>query len=261
MARRVQLRELHSDRFLREVHHFLWVGPSVHGATTDAGWNCRDHAWVTALLAHTLGHKSVFLHGEACFAVGPNGRSESTSIQQRPHSWVALDKVGAIDLSIKPENRVSGSDFRLPISCIFANAWMPRARGQAFFLEDAVVFARAAEDLPQRHNRISAVYLVNEAEDLHAGHLTRAAGWIGSPLTLYLDSRYGNPSDLYAALLLHLRAFLDGDAQSLTGLPFDEAWRWLARVREGAIERAARSMEIEPGTGSPMPARITEQHA
>ncbi len=257
MARRVQLRELHSDRFLRELHHFLWVGPSVHGEATDAGWSCRDHAWITALLAHSLGHKSVFFHGEACFVVGPNGRAASTSIQQRPHSWVVLDKVGAIDLSIKPENRVSGSDFRLPISCIFANAWMPRARGQVYFLEDAAVFVRAAEELLQHRNQISALYLVNEAEDLHAGHLTRAAGWIGSPLTLHLDSLYGNPSDLYAALLLHLRAFLDGDAQSLTGLPFDEAWRWLARVREGAIERVGRRLELEPGTSRQAPMQFS----
>jgi len=79
----------------------------------------------------------------------------------------------------------------------------------------------------------------------------RSLGWIGSPLTLYLDSHYGNPSDLYAALMLHLRAFLDGDAQSLTGLPFDEAWRWLARVREGAIDRALQSIEFTAGAGNP----------
>lgn len=247
MARRVQLRDLYSDRFLREIHHFLWIGPSVHGETTDAGWSCRDHAWVTALLARSLGHKSILLHGEACFVVGPNERSVSISVHQRPHSWVIAEKVGAIDLSIKPDSRVSESDFRIPITGIFANAWIPRARGKVFFLDDAAVFARAAEDLPQRRNQLSAVYLINEAEDLHAGHLTRAAGWIGSPLTLQLDSLYGNPSDLYAALMLHLRAFLEGDAQSLTGLPFDEAWRWIARVREGAIERARLCLEATAG--------------
>jgi hypothetical protein len=261
LARRVQLKDLLSDPFLRELHHFLWIGPSVHGATTDAGWSCRDHAWITALLARSLGHKPILLHGEALFVVGPNGRSESVSIRQRPHSWIAMEEVGAIDLSVKPQSRVSGSDFRLPITCVFANAWIPRARGKVAFIEDAAVFARAAEELPQRRNQASAVYLINEAEDFHAGHLTRAAGWIGSPLTLYLDSLYGNPSDLYAALLLHLRAFLDGDAQSLTGLPFEEAWRWLARVREGAIDRASRRIETEAGAGRPMSSQMSGQIA
>lgn len=261
LARRVQLKDLLSDRFLRELHHFLWTGPSVHGATTDAGWNCRDHAWVTALLARSLGHKPILLHGEALFVAGPNGRSESVSVRQRPHSWVAMEKVGAIDLSVKPQSRVSGNDFRLPIACVFANAWIPRARGKAVFTEDAAVLTRAAEELPQRRNQVSAVYLINEAEDFHAGHLTRAAGWIGSPLTLYLDSLYGNPSDLYAALMLHLRAFLEGGAQSLTGLPFDEAWRWIARVREGAIDRASRCIEARAGAGRQMSAQIAGQNA
>ena len=261
MARRVQLRDLHSDRFLREIHHFLWIGPSVHGETTDAGWNCRDHAWVTALLARSLGYKPTLLHGEALFVIGPNGRSESICVHQRPHSWVAMEKIGAIDLSIKPQNRVSGSDFQIPISGIFADAWIPHAKGKVYFLEDAAVFAQATEELPQLRNQRSAVYLVNEAEHLHAGHLTRAAGWIGSPLTLRLDSLYGNPSDLYAALMLHLRAFLDGSAQSLTGLPFDEAWRWVARVREGAIERANRCIELGPGASRQMYSQMSGQCA
>ena len=257
MASRFQLKDLLAGRFLREMHHFLWIGPSVHGATTDAGWNCRDHTWVTALLARSLGHQPVLLHGEALFVAGPNGRAESVSVRQRPHSWVAMEKVGSIDLSVKPQSRVSGGDFRLPITCVFANAWIPRARGKAVFIEDAAVFARAAEELPQRRNEVSAVYLINEAEEFHAGHLTRAAGWIGSPLTSCLDSLYGNPSDLYAALMLHLRAFLEGDAQSLTGLPFDEAWRWLARVREGAIDRAHLCIGLDLETAAPATARAS----
>jgi len=238
LARRVHLRDLLSDRFLREIHHFLWIGPSVLGEATDAGWSCRDHAWVTALLARSLGHKPILFHGEALLVVGPNGRSGSISVHQRPHSWIAIEDVGAIDLSIKPDSRVSGSDFRIPITCIFANAWIPRAKGKVFFLDDAAVFARAIEDLPQRRNQVSAVYLINEAEHLHAGHLTRAAGWIRSPLTLHLDSLYGNPSDLYAALMMHLRSFLEGRVPGFSGLPFEEAWSRIASARQGAIVRA-----------------------
>lgn len=262
MARRAQLRDLLSDRFLREIHQFLWTGPSVHGEATDAGWNCRDHAWITAFLARSLGYNPALLHGEALFVSGPTGRSESVSVHQRPHSWIVIEEAGAIDLSIKPGHRVSGGDFRIPITGIFANAWIPRARGgTACFLDDAAEFERAVEELPRRRNRLSAVYLANEAEHLHAGHLSRAAGWIRSPLAVHLGSVYGDPSDLYAALLSHLRAFLEGSAPGLSGLRFEEAWGRIAGARQGAIGRARHwiAAAAEPRRG--LPAQIAGQLA
>jgi hypothetical protein len=77
----------------------------------------------------------------------------------------------------------------------------------------------------------------------HAGHLTHAAGWIGSALTVWLDATYGNPSDVYAALLMHLRAFLEGGTRSLADLPFEKSWAIIADQREGAIDRARRYIE------------------
>ncbi len=222
----------------------------------DAGWSCRDHAWVTALLAQSYGYRPALFHGEAFFAVGPNGKSAGVSVSQRPHSWVVVEDAGAIDLSVRPDVRINGGDFRLPITCVFADSWLPRDRGSVSVLYDARVYANAIEDLPQRRNTLSAMYLVNEAEWFHAGLVTRAAGWIRSPLTQQLGATHGEPSDLYAALALHLRAFIEGEAQSLTGLPHAEAWHRLSRAREGAIERACRCLESEPGTGRQMSAQI-----
>jgi hypothetical protein len=126
---------------------------------------------------------------------------------------------------------------RVPITCIFADEWLPRDRGRTYFLVDAAACARAVDELPRRRNHVAAVYLSHEAEELHEGLRTRAAGWVGSPLTQRLDDVYGDPSDLYAALLLHLRAFLDSDAPGLAGLTFEAAWARLAESRAGAIER------------------------
>ena len=257
MASRVPLKDLLADRFLREIHHFLWIDPSVIGGTTDAGWSCRDHAWVTALLARSSGYRPALFHGEAFFAAGPNAKSAGVSVSQKPHSWVVVEDAGTIDLSIRPDARIDGGDYRLPITCVFADSWLPRGKGRVHFVDEANTYARAVEVLPRRRNTLSAVYLVNEAEQFHAGVVTRAAGWIRSPLTERLGCLYGNPSDLYAALALHLRAFLEGEAQSLRGLPADEAWRWLARTRDGAIDRACRCMEFESVTGRPMPAHVT----
>lgn len=237
MGRRIQLRDLFSDRFLREIHHFLWVDPSFSGGVVDAGWSCRDHAWLTALLAQSLGYKPALFHGEAFFVKARTKRSGSLSYYQRPHSWVVVEGVGAIDLSIKPDFSSSGDNFRIPIRCIFADECMPRGKSKAFFFDQADVFTRAAEYPGQLCNQDTAVYLIKEAEQLHSGHMQYAAGWIGSPLTVRLDAAYGNPSALYAALLLHLRSFLEGGVPSLAGLPCEEAWRQIADMREGAIDR------------------------
>ncbi len=231
------------------------------GGATDAGWSCRDHAWVTALLARLLGHQPALFHGEAFFAVGQNGRSAGASVRQAPHSWIVIEDVGAIDLSTRPDSNVSGVDFPLPITCIFANAWIPHGRGKAFFLDDPGAFARITQDVPQRRKQASAVYLINEAEHLHTGQLTRAAGWIRSPLAHRLGSLYGDPSDLYAALMLHLHAFLEGSAPSLSGLPFEEAWSRLAGTRHGAIERACLRFEAAAEPGHSLPAQVVGEHA
>lgn len=246
MARGIQLSDLISRKFLRELHHFLWTDPSVLADGVDAGWNCRDHVLTAAFLIRSLGFNPVLFHGEAFFARGPNGKSGSVSYHQKPHSWIVIEKVGAADLSIKPDLNSAGDQFHIPIACIFANQWIPRAKGSVFFAEDEHTYAQACEALLRRRNHAAAIYFPKEAEQFHAGHLSHAAGFAGSPLTQKLDAVYGNPSDLYAALMLHLHAFLEGRAQSLSALTFDQAWRKIAAMREGAIERACMHIEAKP---------------
>ena len=243
MARRVRLRDLFSDPFLREIHHLLWLEASAAAHAVDGGWTCRDHAWATALLSLTLGHTATLVSGEAFYSSGGTAASPANRFNVNPHSWAWINGIGAVDLSVKPVSRIAGSDFRVPIKCVFAGEWIPRRRNSALFVENAAEFARAVEEVSPRRNQAAAVYLAKEAEYPHAGHLTHAAGWIGSALTQWLDTAYGNPSDVYAALLMHLRAFLEGRARSLADLSFERAWAVLAAERQGAIDRARRYIE------------------
>lgn len=204
----------------------------------DYGWNCRDHAWLTALLLRVLKREAVVLHGEAWFIAGPTAKSGGFGVQQQLHTWVSLEDVGAIDLSIKPEVSSESQRFRLPISCVFANDWNPRGRGQTYFFRDSGAFSRATTDLPRRPNHASAVYLVKEGESVTSGFLAQAAAWINSPLTDQLRHKYGDPSDVYCALLLHLGRFLHRGCESLSALSPSESWAALAHSRAGAIEQA-----------------------
>ena len=244
MVRRVQLKDLFSDRFLREIHHLLWLEASAAEAAVDGGWNCRDHAWTTALISLTLGYSATLISGEAFFSKGATGGSDANSFHVNPHNWAWVHGVGAIDLSVKPVSRIAGNDFRVPIKCIFAGEWIPRGKHSAYFLDDAAQFAKATEKFPVQRNRSVAVYLARETEHPRADHLTHAAGWIGSALTCWLDDTFGgDPSDIYSALFMHLRAFVEGRARSLADLPFENAWAALAARREGAIHQARRYIE------------------
>jgi hypothetical protein len=236
----VQLRDLLAAPFLREMHHFLWIEPTQVGGMTDPGWSCRDHAWLTALLARSLGHDPLLVHGEAFFVRGPAAGAASISGHQSPHNWVYLPDIGAIDLSTRCDWQLAGGDYTVPIDCIFANTWIPRRKGKAYFLHDPGQFSGAIEELSRQRNRYSAIYRVGEAEELHEGHVTRAAGWIRSPLAARLGAVYGDPTDLYCALLLHLRALLDGKAPSFAALPQAKAWEAIARARDGAAARASQ---------------------
>lgn len=246
MPRHIRLSELTSDRFLREIHHFLWTDSSLSGNVVDAGWNCRDHAWVVALLIQSLGYKPAFFHGEAFFVNAETKKSGNVSFYQRPHSWVAVENVGAIDLSIKPNFSSADDHLRIPIKCIFANQCLPRGRKQVIFYNqgNTHLFTRAIEYPEQLSSKVAATYLIKEAEHIHPGHLQQAAGWIGSPLTARLHATYGNPSDLYAALLVHMRSFLDHRAPSLTGLSWAEAWRRLADDREDATGQTSQFVSV-----------------
>lgn len=243
MNSRIPLRTFNDERFLRELHHLLWTPPQLIGTTMDAGWGCRDHALMVGILLESFGHKAMLIHGEALFVRGPTGRAASICYTQRPHNWLLVEGAGAVDLSIKPEFDSSGERIRFPLHSVFANQWIPRGKGRVFFIDDAASFALAETNLPQQRNHATAVYLTREAEHIHQGHITHSAGWIGSALTRMLDTRYGNPVALYAALLLHLHAFVAGHAAGLSALPFDESWDRLAAQQEGAVARATRLLD------------------
>lgn len=248
MIPRAQLKDLASPRFLREIHHLLWIEPTLHGTTVDAGWNCRDHAWLTAIIARLLGHRPALVHGEACFVNAQGGPRGACRFRQNPHTWIHVDGVGAVDLSVRPRFTVSGDEYRMTFKCLFAGDCLPRGRGRACVLENPDLYASVVES-PSSIGPVVAVYLLREAEEIHPGLLSRVAGWIRSPLAERLGARYGNPSDLYCALLLHLCAFLGRAATSLAGLAFDEAWSRIAKTRHGAIERAELLLEAAAGTG------------
>ena len=128
MAKPFPLRTISTGRFLTELHHLLWTEPLVTNGGLDEGWNCRDHAWTTAVLIKAAGHIPVVFHGEATFIGGRKAQERGIIIEQKPHTWCGVGGLGCIDVSIRGTGVSDGEPFRIPINCIFANNWF-QARG------------------------------------------------------------------------------------------------------------------------------------
>ena len=243
MTGRAQLKDLISDRFLREIHHLLWTEPGVPEDRFDPGWSCRDHAWATGLLAHSLGYEAAFAHGEAFFTMGGGARSAGHCMTQADHTWLTVRDVGIIDLSVRPDGNFPGIDASFPVKCIFANDWIPRRRTKVHLVAGRNEFVRLTSDLARNSSQTAAVYFPAKVEPVGPEYLGTAAQWIGSILTRKLTATYGDPTAIYAALFVHLRGFLDGTSASLAALPVDDAWQSLWKARGNAANLAALQVD------------------
>jgi|GEM_PF-2920880 len=195
------------------------------GNNVDAGWNCRDHAWLLHFLLQGFGFETLIAHGEAFFGVRSGVRHQSVSYTQIPHSWVFVKGLGSIDLSIKRRFITSGDQFEMPIDWVFLDNTPPLSRCTSVFCDNRQCYQLAVNDFQQENRAAGAVYLVDSLERLDEVHLNHGAAWMQSPLAYGLRERIGkDPSPLYVALLDHMTDYISDTAPSLTGLTFDGAW-------------------------------------
>ncbi len=218
-----------SDRFRSELHNLFWIEPLKNRGTLDRGWNCREHALVLGTLTALRGWTSHVVHGQAYYVLGPTAQEPPVGLEVGPHSWLVIDGRGSCDLSPHlahmpgtrawPEYKESylfGGRFSPPKSTMFMSTgslehWQA-SYNQATLTEDGRF----------------AGYLRMRIEPFSSELVTQARNWCDSPLTVRLRKRFPTRSDIYARAILHLDAFLEDKAESLTSLPQLAAWRQMA---------------------------------
>jgi hypothetical protein len=92
---------LSRDKFVRELHHLLWIEPQFNRGQRDEGWNCRDHALIVAGVAQLLGFRAALCFGHVAFVQGPRGNAKPLWFNVSPHAWVAVESAGHYDLSVR----------------------------------------------------------------------------------------------------------------------------------------------------------------
>lgn len=198
------------------------------GNNVDAGWNCRDHAWLLNFLLQGFGFETLLAHGEVFFGARNGARHQSVSYTQNPHSWVFIKGLGSIDLSIKRRFITSGDQFEMPIDWIFLNNGPSLSRCTTVYCDNRENHQQAIKDFHEDKRPAVAAYLVDSLERLDVTHLDNGAAWMQSPLAFGLRERIGkDPSPLYGALLHHMTEFISDRAHSLTGHTFESAWDYL----------------------------------
>ncbi len=224
--------------FLDELHHLLWVVPHENRGEWDEGWNCRDHALITAALAQLFGFTAMVGYGRAMFVQGPSGEFPPVGMGVNPHAWAMVERGGMYDLSPRLTHAKKYPEWRpSPIKMVGQSTCQPTEGTKFSMVLEADQFENIVARATHERDCFHAVFLGERANDLSRIIIGDSLNFCNSALTDTLRARFGEKGDLHAKAILHLWEFLKGDATTLTQLPQMEAWQKIADRKGDAVYR------------------------
>jgi hypothetical protein len=225
------LDQLTAMPFLDEIHHLLWLEPAENNGAWDEGWNCRDHALISGIVAQVFGMTASVIYGEAIFVQGPSGHLPPVGLSQASHAWLKIDGQGSMDLSPRLTMCVNKSWRPWPLSCIAMNRCLPDGDFKVARSPDE--FERLIAAATHSSGRL-AIYFGRGYDQIDLEFVSKAFEFVNSPLTDELSQKY-EPT-LYAKAAIHLFKFLRGENKSLRHLTQQGAWESIAQQPENPIE-------------------------
>ncbi len=229
---------------LDEMHHLFWVDAQENQGKWDEGWNCRDHALVTAALAQLMGFTAIVGYGQAMFVQGPSAEVPPVGLNLSMHAWTMVERGGVYDLSPRL-SRTKLEGWRPSSVAVIAQDSCEPSVGTKFTMvleepefDDAV--ARATHD----EGRFHAIFKGETTNDLSKAILGDSLNFCNSILTDQLLARFGSKGDLHAKAILHLWEFLKGQATGIRHLPQWEAWGRISERKGDAVYRVCSRARI-----------------
>lgn len=235
-----RLLPLTSADFLRELHHLLWIEPTINKGQRDEGWNCRDHALISGCIAQLLQRTpATVCHGRAFFVQGPTHNVPPVGLAADPHSWIAIEGVGCIDLS--PRLSTCRVEHWTEWQCpgLFLNRCLPLGSAEARIARTYVDYENQVALATNRSTSKTMVYYPQEYEPITRGCIENSIQWSNSLLTDWLADRYGESEPLHARAALYLLDFVNSEVPALSHLSREEAWDTIARRPGNAVNRLA----------------------
>lgn len=223
--------------FLQELHHLLWIAPHDNGGVWDEGWNCRDHALITAALVQLMGFTALIGYGQATFVQGPTLELSPVGMELSTHAWAMVERGGMYDLSPRL------SQTRLPgwrpsvVMAIVQSACHPSAGTKFSCYLEADQYQNAIASATYDQGCMHVVFRSESRNDLSREILGDSLNFCNSPLTDQLRARFGERGDLHAKAILHLWEFLKKDSATLTHLSQMDAWQKITDRKGDAVYR------------------------
>ena len=179
--------------FKKEINHLLYSN-SYTGSDGefDAGWNCRDHSLVMALML----------------------KSGDT--------WLLHSKFGVIDVS--PDLLSKGHRFRDPFNGIFNRVWLPQGieRVSVVLCNDPGQYEKLIEKARRSMSHSTAVYLHLDDQEVTEKLIKSPFKFLNSRFSTEIKQRFG--SDFYPAVAKHLHNYVLGKSNSLISVARLKAW-------------------------------------
>ena len=214
--------------FKKEINHLLYSN-SFNGSDGefDAGWNCRDHSLVMALMLKSGDNYPRIANGKCMFVQGPVSGNAAFGIGQENyhksgHNWLVHSKFGLIDVS--PYLQSKEHRFRDSFNGIFNRVWLPpgKERVSVVLCHDPHDYEVEIERAGHKMAHSTAVYLYLDDLEVTEKLIKSPFKFLNSRFSTEIKNRFG--SDFYPAVAKHLHDFVLGKRNSLMSQGRIKAW-------------------------------------
>jgi len=214
--------------FKKEINHLLYSN-SYTGSDGefDAGWNCRDHSLVMALMLKSGDNYPKIANGKCMFVQGPVSGNAAFRVGQEDyyksgHNWLVHSKFGLIDVS--PSLQSKEHRFREAFNGVFNRVWLPpgKERVSVVLCHDPHDYAEEIEKARHAMAHSTAVYLRLGEQDVTEKLIRSPFKFLNSRFSTEIKNRFG--SDFYPAVAKHLHNFILGKRNSLMSQGRLKAW-------------------------------------
>jgi len=221
-------RSLGTSVFKREINHLLHTKSHIRSdGEFDAGWNCRDHALVMAMLLKREGSYPKIANGKCMYVQGPYLGNSSFGIGQgndngSGHGWLVDQSFGLIDVS--PVLELKKHRFRASFDGIYGRVWLPPAKEKVKVVvcDDPQKYENEIGKASHLNGHSTAVYLHLDDSEVTQRLIESPFRFLNSKLSEEIKKRFG--SGFYPAVANHLQGFMLGQRDSLKGLGQLKAW-------------------------------------
>jgi hypothetical protein len=216
-------------KIAKEIHTFLWAKPQINNGVYDGGWNCRDHAIVSAGLLLLEGKRVNLCEGKNMIVRGPIGDTPPVGYGQASersdgrHGWVSTGDGLVTDYSMSTPSPEQGKGWKGVLNPFIEDSVCSNNSGAEIILTHSQFeYDNEINKSTHLNNRLFVIYFLESASPPSLETFANPFIWINSPLSKKMKSRFSN--GIYIKIIMHLYDLSRGNTKSLSDKSRIAAW-------------------------------------